>query len=75
MHTLVLKKKNSMALWHWSETLERKVVTAWLLYILKKKRKRERYIKAIERHRKRLVTIGVRQWIRVSSDCCSKGAH
>lgn len=66
MHTLILKKKSSMALWHWSKSLERKMVAAWLFYAMRKRIKKERYSQAMERHRKRLITIGVRQWIRVS---------
>ena len=65
MHTMIMRKKDSEALWHWSRVLESKVMTAWLLYAIQKKRKRERYGQAMERHRKRLVKIGVKQWIRV----------
>ena len=65
MHTMIMRKKDSEALWHWSRVLESKVMTAWLLYAIQKKRKRERYDQAMERHRKRLVKIGVKQWIRV----------
>lgn len=72
MHTLVMKRKASMALWHWSQSLERKVLAAWLLYAMQKRRKKERYNQAMERHRKRLITIGVRQWIKVSLSMTSR---
>ena len=65
MHTLVMKRKASLALWHWSQSLERRVLAAWLLYAMQKRRKKERYNQAMERHRKRLITTGVRQWIKV----------
>lgn len=65
MYAIMMKKKTSEALWHWSQVLETKVVAAWLLYTMQKKRKRERYSQAMDRHRKRLITIGVKQWIKV----------
>ena len=65
MHTLVMKRRASLALWHWSQSLERRVLAAWLLYAIQKRRKKERYNQAMERHRKRLITTGVRQWIKV----------
>ena len=69
MHTLVMKRKHSLALWHWSQSLERKVVAAWVFYVMQKRRKDERYNKAMERHRRRLITTGVRQWIKVCPPC------
>ena len=46
--------------------LELKVLRAWLLYAREKRRKKERYASAMQRHRSGLVAMGVRQWIRVS---------
>ena len=69
MHSLVLKQASVGALWHWSEVLQRRCLAAWFLHTLERRRKRERYSQALERHRKRLVTIGVSQWIKVSVFC------
>ena len=64
------KQKGVISLWHWSHMLEHKVLGAWLSHTREKKRKAERYAHAMERHRHRLLGVGVRQWIRVSSVLC-----
>lgn len=44
-------------------------MTAWLLHTLERRRKKQRYSEALQRHRKRLITIGVTQWIKVRIVC------
>ena len=39
----------------------------WLLYLMNRKRKAERYAQALQRHRSRLLHIGVTQWIKYAS--------
>lgn len=66
MYELQCKQKGVVSLWHWSHMLEQKVVRAWLHYVAERKRKAERYARAMSRHRAGLLGLGVRQWIRVS---------
>ena len=40
-------------------------LACWLLYTMNRKRKAERYSQALQRHRSRLLQIGVMQWIEV----------
>lgn len=63
-----MKRKSTLALWHWSQQLQRKAIAAWFLYALNRRRKTERYARASERYRHRLLTFGVTQWIKVASD-------
>ena len=83
-----MKQKSTVALWQWSQTLQRKVrpstvylsagltgavvvqaLMSWLLYTINRKRKAERYAEALQRHRSRLLHIGVTQWIKVGLTC------
>ena len=43
-------------------------IAAWFLYALNRRRKTERYARASERYRHRLLTFGVTQWIKVRVD-------
>ena len=43
----------------------------WILYVEVKKRKKERYINAMEQYRTHLLTLGVTQWIKASAGCCT----
>jgi len=67
MQSLITKQKSVSALWHWSSRLQHHCLAGWLLYTLERKRKKRRYSEALDRHRKRLVKMGVTQWIKVSS--------
>lgn len=67
MSALQCKQRGVVSLWHWSHVLEHKALRAWLLYAREKRRKVDRYALGMERHRTRLLGVGVRQWIRVSS--------
>lgn len=67
MCVLECKEKGVVSLWHWSHVLEQKVLRAWLLYSCEKRRKAQRYAGAMERHRSRLLAVGVRQWITVAT--------
>ena len=40
----------------------------WLVYVMNRKRKAERYAQAMKRYRSRLLHIGVTQWIEVYTD-------
>jgi hypothetical protein len=66
MQALETRQKGVVSLWHWSHRLEQRVLTAWLQYAAERRRKAQRYAKAMERHRAWLQGLGVRQWIRVS---------
>ena len=47
--------------------LERRVLRAWLVYGREKRRKARRYAGAMDRHRSRLLALGVRQWITMAT--------
>ncbi|KAL4231291.1 spindle pole body protein Sfi1 [Mactra antiquata] len=64
----VEKQKTSLALWHWSLQLNRKVLMAWYSYLIHRKHKKERVMAAMDRRRHRLLKDGVTQWLRVADD-------
>ena len=88
MRAVVMKQKSVLALWHWSQSLQRKVcmhkqihcicmhnyaytlqaLVCWLMRVMNRKRKAERYAQAMNRYRSRLLHIGVTQWIEVYTD-------
>lgn len=73
MDELRCKQKGVVSLWHWSHLLEYKVLRAWRVFTNDKKRRASRYADAMCRHRAWLLGLGVRQWIRVSSERVAAG--
>ena len=57
--------RQTVALWQWSHVLEHKVFQSWRAHTVARRRKTDRYARAMARHRLALLGMGVRQWIHV----------
>lgn len=67
MHAIVIHQKTKLSLWYWSHTLQRKVMLAWFSYSARRREKAERYSRAMEAYRNRLLTAGVKCWIQYAT--------
>ncbi|XP_067861605.1 protein SFI1 homolog isoform X2 [Heptranchias perlo] len=61
-------KQTTVALWHWSFSLQGKVFDAWLMYIQERHRKKVRIAKAVESYRSHLLRMGVAAILQYTSD-------
>ncbi|XP_006816433.1 protein SFI1 homolog [Saccoglossus kowalevskii] len=66
--------KNTMALWQWAYSVERRCLLAWFSYTLEKKRKAERISQAMDQRRQRFLRKGVSQWLKVATDISANRA-
>ncbi|XP_052228525.1 protein SFI1 homolog isoform X2 [Dreissena polymorpha] len=69
-HTVAMleKERTSLALWHWSLGLQRKVLMGWFTCMLERRLKKARVQSAMERRRTRLIKDGLIKWLRVADD-------
>lgn len=63
--------QTQMALWHWSVTLQRKVLLSWKAYYSEQLRKRGRITSAISARRQRLLREGLQCWISAADQLTS----
>lgn len=63
--------QTQMALWHWSVTLQRKVLLSWKAYYSEQLRKRGRIASAISARRQRLLREGLQCWISAADQLTS----
>ncbi|KAM8960710.1 protein SFI1 homolog [Pelodytes ibericus] len=71
-HERLVQKKHQdqqtvQALWHWSITLQGKVLDGWLAYVLERRRKKSRIVEAVEVYRTDLMRSGVTRILRYMS--------
>ena len=57
------KQIHCICMHNYAYTLQ--ALVCWLMYVMNRKRKAERYAQAMNRYRSRLLHIGVTQWIEV----------
>lgn len=67
MIVLIYRQKNTLALWQWSQTLQRKGMKHWMEYTKYRKQRRHQYNNAANYYRKSLLHIGITEWIRVAT--------
>lgn len=63
-------RKTITALWHWNQKLKLKCFGSWSVYVVHKRRKRNRYSSALVEYRRRLLKIGVLTWMKTSQAIC-----
>ncbi|XP_048585593.1 protein SFI1 homolog isoform X2 [Nematostella vectensis] len=63
--SMALKRKSTLALWHWSVALQRRAFFALLEYAIAKKHKKSRIEHALRERRSKLLRDGVTRWMQV----------